>query len=201
MLWVQWRHNCSPAASFVNGIVTLHLFKVYLQTFLSIQITQKCQILSCDTLVANEQYDTAVYLFILEDTEFILYNCDVLRSHIHFVLGRKTLSCTVRHSTWHLNLKLPSINNTRKHRACWISCTSYMSVFYCLHTGKHFCRLWCLLWSLSPTWAQSSLCRWYHGANFEMFNPSNKILKSVFSWTVLLSTLTPFCFHSPVQEA
>ena len=30
--------------------------KVHLQTFLSIPITQKCQILSCDTLVANELY-------------------------------------------------------------------------------------------------------------------------------------------------
>jgi hypothetical protein len=28
---------------------------VHLQTFLSITITQKCQILSCDTLVANER--------------------------------------------------------------------------------------------------------------------------------------------------
>jgi len=32
----------------------LYLLKVHLQTFLSIPITQKCQILSCDTLVANE---------------------------------------------------------------------------------------------------------------------------------------------------
>ena len=30
--------------------------KVHLQTFLSIPVTQKCQILSCDTLVANERY-------------------------------------------------------------------------------------------------------------------------------------------------
>ena len=30
--------------------------KMHLQTFLSIPITQKCQILSCDTLVANERY-------------------------------------------------------------------------------------------------------------------------------------------------
>jgi len=35
---------------------TLYLLKVHLQTFLSIPITQKCQILSCDTLVTNEQY-------------------------------------------------------------------------------------------------------------------------------------------------
>jgi len=37
--------------------MTLYLSKVHLQTFLSTPITQKCQILSCDTLVANERYD------------------------------------------------------------------------------------------------------------------------------------------------
>jgi hypothetical protein len=36
--------------------MTLYLFKVHLQTFLSIPITQKYQILSCETLVANERY-------------------------------------------------------------------------------------------------------------------------------------------------
>jgi len=35
--------------------MTLNLLKVYLQTFLFIPVTQKCQILSCDTLVANER--------------------------------------------------------------------------------------------------------------------------------------------------
>jgi len=54
--WVQQRHNCSPAVSFENCVMTLYLLKVNLQTFLSIPINQKCQILSCDTLVANEQY-------------------------------------------------------------------------------------------------------------------------------------------------
>jgi hypothetical protein len=55
-LWVQRRHNCSPASSFMSCVMTLYLLKVHLQTFLSIPITQKCQILSCDTLVTNEQY-------------------------------------------------------------------------------------------------------------------------------------------------
>jgi len=55
-LWVQRRHNCSPAASFANCVMTLYLVKVHLQTFLPIPITHKCQILSCDTLVANERY-------------------------------------------------------------------------------------------------------------------------------------------------
>ena len=55
-LWVQWWHNCSPAASFTNCVMTLYLLKVHLQTFLSIPVTKKCQILSCDTFVANEWY-------------------------------------------------------------------------------------------------------------------------------------------------
>jgi hypothetical protein len=55
-LWVQWWHNCPPVASFANYVMTLYLVKVNLQTFISIPITQKCQTLSCDTLVANEQY-------------------------------------------------------------------------------------------------------------------------------------------------
>jgi len=36
--------------------MTLYLLKVHLQTFLSITIIKKCQILSFDTLVANERY-------------------------------------------------------------------------------------------------------------------------------------------------
>ena len=52
-LCLQRRHNCSPAASFVNCVMTLYLLKVHLQTFLSIPTTQKCQILSCDAFVAN----------------------------------------------------------------------------------------------------------------------------------------------------
>ena len=55
-LWVQRRHNCSPAATFEDCVVTLYMLKEHLQTFLSIPLTQKCQILSCDTLVANERY-------------------------------------------------------------------------------------------------------------------------------------------------
>jgi len=37
-LWVQRRHNCSPAASFANCVLTLYLLKVHLQTFLSVPI-------------------------------------------------------------------------------------------------------------------------------------------------------------------
>jgi hypothetical protein len=54
--WVQRRHNCSPSASFTNCVMTVYLLKVHFQTFLSIPVTQKCHILSCDTLVAIERY-------------------------------------------------------------------------------------------------------------------------------------------------
>ena len=70
-LWVQRRHNCSPAASFANCVTTLYLLKVYLKTFLSVPITQKWQILSCDTLVANEWHvSISLYLITVQ-----LYVC------------------------------------------------------------------------------------------------------------------------------
>jgi hypothetical protein len=43
-------------SSFANCVMTLYLLKVHLQLFLSVPITQKCQILSCDTLVTKERY-------------------------------------------------------------------------------------------------------------------------------------------------
>jgi len=52
---VQQRQKRSTAASFANYVMTLNLLEVHPQTFLSIPITQKCQMLSCDTLVANER--------------------------------------------------------------------------------------------------------------------------------------------------
>jgi hypothetical protein len=58
-LSVQRRHNCSPAASFVNCVMKLYRLKVHLQTFLSMPITIK--ILSCDTPVANERYSLHSY--------------------------------------------------------------------------------------------------------------------------------------------
>jgi hypothetical protein len=36
--------------------MTLYLLKLYLQMFLYIPITQKCQIMCCDSLVAFERY-------------------------------------------------------------------------------------------------------------------------------------------------
>ena len=55
-LWVQRQHNCSPVASSANCVMTPYLLQVHLQTFISIPITQKCQILSYDTLITNERY-------------------------------------------------------------------------------------------------------------------------------------------------
>ena len=55
-LWARRRHDCSPAASSANCVMTLYLLKVHQQMFLAIPVTQKCQILSCDTRVANERY-------------------------------------------------------------------------------------------------------------------------------------------------
>jgi hypothetical protein len=36
--------------------MTIYLLKVHLRKFLSIPTTQTCQILSCDSPVANERY-------------------------------------------------------------------------------------------------------------------------------------------------
>jgi len=55
-LWVQRRHNCSPAASFANCGMSLYLLKVHLQTFLSIPVTQKCQISSYDSVLLGLWY-------------------------------------------------------------------------------------------------------------------------------------------------
>ena len=60
-LRVQRRHNCSPVVSFTNCVMTLYLSKVHLQTFLSIPITRKCQILHCDTLVTNKRYHNSLF--------------------------------------------------------------------------------------------------------------------------------------------
>jgi len=40
----------------MNDCIKMIGYKVHLQTFLSIAITKKRRILSCDTLVTNEQY-------------------------------------------------------------------------------------------------------------------------------------------------
>jgi hypothetical protein len=74
-LRAQRLHDCSPAASFANCVMTLYLLKVHLQVFLSIPITQKCQILSCDTLVPNTCDFPSWNLRILKPNESIVLNC------------------------------------------------------------------------------------------------------------------------------
>ena len=90
VVWLQRQNNCSAAASLANCIMTLYLLKEHLQTFLSIPITQKYQILSCDTLVANEA--------IWADTE-----ADENGIWVAFVLQLKeiTWQWSVRYSTFH----------------------------------------------------------------------------------------------------
>jgi hypothetical protein len=53
---VQRRHNCSSAASFTKCIMIQYLLKEHLQAFLSLPVTQKFQVLSCDTFFANKRY-------------------------------------------------------------------------------------------------------------------------------------------------
>jgi hypothetical protein len=52
--------------------MTLNLLKVHLQTFLSVKINKKFQILSCGTLVANELY-ICEYLAAVSNSLEILY--------------------------------------------------------------------------------------------------------------------------------
>ena len=77
---VQRRRNCSLAASFADCVMTLYLLKVHLQTLLFIPIIQKCQILSCDTLVANERYlKLYIYIYI-----YIYIGCPTRYRTRHF---------------------------------------------------------------------------------------------------------------------
>jgi hypothetical protein len=73
-LWVQRRHYFSPAASFANCVMTLYLLKLHIQTFLSIPITKKYQILVCETLVASERYGKKCILVFM----CTRYSCQVL---------------------------------------------------------------------------------------------------------------------------
>jgi hypothetical protein len=43
------------SGGFADCVMTLYLFKVHRQTFLSIPVTKKCEILSCDAIVASER--------------------------------------------------------------------------------------------------------------------------------------------------
>jgi len=78
-LWVQRRHNCSPATSYVNCVMTPYLLKVHLQTFPPTPINKNCQILSCDTLAANERYNLCLILRTVLQNSCHQYNCNLTR--------------------------------------------------------------------------------------------------------------------------
>ena len=78
----------SFSSSVCNCVMTLYLFKVHLQTFLSIPITQKCQILSCDTLVANERYVTALVLSLHVYTAVCNTCVPFLHIHTKFIVRK-----------------------------------------------------------------------------------------------------------------
>jgi len=58
------------------------MLKVHLQTFFfSIPVTQKCQILSCDTLVANERRVSSLsYLALNEHAPFYIVICGLFQT-------------------------------------------------------------------------------------------------------------------------
>ena len=94
-LWVQRRHNCSPAASFANCVMTLYLLKVHLQTFLSILVTKKCQILSSGTLIANERYmnvlpNVSGNLHKTLQTFLVSFLCKILNNLLKYLKLRST---------------------------------------------------------------------------------------------------------------
>ena len=60
---MQRRHNCSLASSCAYCVMTLYLLKVHLQTFLSIPITQKCQISRCDSILLGVRSISCVQVF------------------------------------------------------------------------------------------------------------------------------------------
>ena len=63
------------SVEFANCVMILNLLKVHLQTFLSKPITQKCQILICDTLVAN-QYVSCLCAYKYECVLFSQIRCN-----------------------------------------------------------------------------------------------------------------------------
>jgi len=130
-LWAQQWHNCPPAASFANCVMALYLLKVHLQTFLFIPITQKCQILSCDTLVTNERY--VYFSSIVEPTR-----CTI--SQIYFILEQYS-TCFGR-----------SFHSSEEGENCTYS-IRYISYRFCgclLASTQRTCMTdtWCCMYSL-----------------------------------------------------
>ena len=71
--------------------MTLYLLKMHLQTFLSVPITQKCQILSFEILVANDTiYLTAVGLTPGDSSTVHIYTQTIQRTTQHKKIHRTT---------------------------------------------------------------------------------------------------------------
>jgi hypothetical protein len=81
--------------------MTLYLLKVHLQTFLSIPVTQKCQILSCDTLVANERC-TYIYThtYLTPYRLYFNYRCSNNTAEKHFYTNRSGAKCWLDIYRW-----------------------------------------------------------------------------------------------------
>jgi hypothetical protein len=117
---VQRRHNCSPAASFANCFMTLYLLKVHLQTFLSIPITQKCQMLSCDILVPNKQYVcvcvcvcVSIYIYIYIYIYILMNETDFSETSIYIV---QTTWCHIlRDGKLHMSFRFKLYTTFTRH--------------------------------------------------------------------------------------
>ena len=70
--------------------MTLYLLKVHLQTFLCIPISNKCQILSCDTILANELYVNN-YLFLIAQLHVSVFYIILRESRILYAKVTKLM--------------------------------------------------------------------------------------------------------------
>ena len=118
-LWVQRRHNCSLAVSFANCVMTLYLLKVQLQTFLSIPITQKSQIFSCDTC-----HKWAIYIYIYIYTHIYIYN------FIHNILIKTIKNYTFKQFVETIALVHAFIGNGNKLINSQASSERFWSLFF-----------------------------------------------------------------------
>ena len=77
--------------------MTLYLLKVHLQTFLSTPITQKCQILICNTLVANERYVVFKELYFGLPSYVASFAIGCLVSSVYFMNADRNIDVRTQH--------------------------------------------------------------------------------------------------------
>jgi len=80
--------------------MTLYLLKVHLQTSLYIPITQKYQILSCDTLVANERYVLAYIKTVKKILYCLVRHEEPLLWLTFLIISESLLEYIVRRRHW-----------------------------------------------------------------------------------------------------